>query len=78
MLKDWKPLPSRFEAQMGRFHQTLLGRAPLPVTSADARRSLELVTAFYHSSSTHEDVELPIGTQHPRYDSWLPPQHRAA
>ncbi|MBR2688885.1 MAG: Gfo/Idh/MocA family oxidoreductase [Aquamicrobium sp.] len=78
LLKDWKPLPSRFEAQMGRFHQTLLGRAPLPVTSADARRSLELVTAFYHSSSTHEDVELPIGTQHPRYDSWLPPQHRAA
>ncbi|HEV2502810.1 MAG TPA: Gfo/Idh/MocA family oxidoreductase [Mesorhizobium sp.] len=78
LLKDWKPLPSRFEAQMGRFHETLLGRAPLPVTSADARRSLELVTAFYHSSSTHEDVELPIGTQHPRYDSWLPPQYRAA
>lgn len=78
LLKGWKPLPSRFEAQMGRFYQTLLGKAPLPVTSADARRSLELVTAFYHSSSTHEDVELPIGAQHPRYESWVPPQYRAA
>jgi hypothetical protein len=50
----------------------------MPVTSADSRRALEIVTAFYHSSTTHEDVTLPIPADHPRYQSWVPPQFRAA
>lgn len=78
LLKDWKHVPSRFETQMARFHDALMGTAPLPVTSADSRRSLELVTAFYHSSSTNEDVPLPIGPGHPLYQSWVPAQFRAA
>jgi hypothetical protein len=45
---------------------------PLPVTTADARQALELVTAFYHSSETHTDVRLPIPPDHPKYGSWLP------
>lgn len=78
LLKDWQHVPSRFETQMARFHDALVGKAPLPVTSADSRRSLELVTAFYHSSTTHEDVALPLGPGHPLYESWVPAQFRAA
>lgn len=78
LLKDWKHVPSRFETQMARFYDALTGAGTLPVTSADSRRSLELVTAFYHSSSTGEDVALPIGPGHPLYESWVPAQFRAA
>jgi hypothetical protein len=34
------------------------------------------VTAFYHSSSTHQDVALPLGPDHPLYQSWVPAQFR--
>jgi hypothetical protein len=43
-----------------------------PVTLADARLSLELVTAMYDSAQTSKAVELPIGEDHPKYGSWLP------
>jgi len=78
LLADWQHVPSRFQTQMARFHAALMGTAPLPVTSTDSRRALELVTAFYHSSTTHEDVELPLGAEHPRYSSWVPPQFQKA
>lgn len=78
LLKDWKHVPSRFETQMARFHDALTGVGPLPVTSKDSRRSLELVTAFYHSSSSGEDVVLPLGPGHPLYESWVPAQFRSA
>ena len=45
---------------------------PLPITLADARQSLELVTALYHSSATGTAVNLPIGTDHPKYNGWAP------
>jgi predicted dehydrogenase len=72
LLKDWTPVPSRFETQMAWFHTALETGGPLPVTSADSRRSLEIVTAFYHSSRTHEEVSFPIGKDHPLYHGWLP------
>ena len=78
LLKDWQHVPSRFQTQMARFHEALTGAGKLPVNSADSRRSLELVTAFYHSSATGEDVALPIGPGHPLYESWVPAQFRAA
>jgi predicted dehydrogenase len=78
LLKDWQHVPSRFATQMARFHTALTEGGPLPVTSADSRRALELVTAFYHSSATNEDVVLPIGPGHPLYESWVPAQFRAA
>ena len=72
LLKDWADVPPRFTTQMARFHDALMGRGPLPVTSEDSRRALEIVTAFYHSSLTHQEVVFPIGTDHPKYRSWLP------
>jgi hypothetical protein len=57
---------------MARFHESLTKGAPLPVTAADSRRALEIVTAFYYSSRTHQEVVFPIGKDHPNYRSWLP------
>jgi len=72
LLKDWQPVAPRFETQMRRFHAALSGTGPMPVTSADSRRALEIVTAFYHSSQTREEVSFPVGPEHPKYRSWLP------
>ena len=37
---------------------------------SDARASIELITAAYHSAATGETVRLPIGTDHPAYAGW--------
>lgn len=42
------------------------------VTLADARATIEFVTAVYHAARTGERVTLPLGTDHPRYGGWLP------
>jgi predicted dehydrogenase len=76
LLAGWQYVPPRYTGQFARFHEALMTGGPLPVTSADARRSLELVTAFYHSSETHEDVVLPITEGHPKYRTWVPAAFR--
>ena len=76
LLANWQDVPSRFQTQMARFHDHLEGKGPLPVTSADSRRALEIVTAFYHSSETRTEVTMPIGPEHPKYRSWLPASHQ--
>jgi hypothetical protein len=43
--------------------------APSP---RDARVSLELITAIYHSAQTGEAVDLPIEQNYPTYHGWLP------
>jgi hypothetical protein len=54
-------------AQFARLHGALSDGTTLPVTVADARASIELITAAYHSAATGETVRLPIGTDHPAY-----------
>ena len=76
LLKDWTDVPPRFNTQMSRFYDSLTSGAPLPVTTTDSRRALEIVTAFYHSSETRTEVSLPIGPDHPKYASWLPASHQ--
>jgi hypothetical protein len=39
---------------------------------ADARASLELITALYSSARSGVDVVLPIERDHPLYEGWLP------
>ena len=70
VLAGWTPVGPRFTTQMLRFHDHLEGRGPLPVTSADARRALELVTAIYQSSDSGVEVTLPIGPDSPKYADW--------
>ena len=45
------------------------------VTLADARASIEFVTAAYHSARSGHPVAFPLDDRHPLYDGWLP-DHR--
>lgn len=71
-LARFNPLPESYAGQFYRFYEALETGGELPVTLADARASLELITALYHSAQTGQPVELPIGPDHPKYASWLP------
>ena len=69
-------LPSQrgwFARQFALFHAALRDGGELPVTLADARTSLELVTALYHAAETGRTVSLPIPPDHPKYTGWIPP-----
>jgi predicted dehydrogenase len=77
-LSDWTFVPSRYTGLMAAYYEALEARSPMPVTLADARRSLELVTALLHSAETGQPVALPITAEHPKYDGWYPRSaHRA-
>jgi predicted dehydrogenase len=75
-LAEFRPAPESFAGQFSRIHAALRGGAPLPVTLADARASLELITAIYHSAATGTDVALPIKPEHPKYGNWCPSDRR--
>jgi len=61
-----------YARQFELFHAALTESAPLPVTIADARQSLELVTAAYASAASGQAETLPIGPGHPLYGAWAP------
>ena len=71
-LAGWTPRLEGFEGQFERIHAAITGHAATPVTLADARQSLELITAIYHSAETGTVVRLPIGREHPKYANWVP------
>jgi predicted dehydrogenase len=71
-LADYRPWPPRYEGQLGAYREALMTEAPLPVTLGDARTSLELITALYHSAATGVPVSLPIEPDHPSYAGWPP------
>lgn len=73
-LAGFTPKPERFIGQFLDFYDVLTGKAGPTVTLADARASIELITALYHSAQTGQPVELPLGRAHPRYDGWRPTQ----
>lgn len=64
------PLPEGFAGQFYRFYHALQDNSELPVTLADARASLELITAVYYSAHTRAVVDLPIDRDHPWYAGW--------
>ena len=68
--------PERNAGQFLRLHKALTEGGPLPVSIADARPSLELLSGLYHSARTGEAVALPLGRDHPLYAGWLPPAAR--
>ncbi len=71
-LASYEPVHPRFRGQLGDYHCALVTGGPLPVVLADARRSLELITALYHSAETEEPVRLPLPSGHPKQTSWRP------
>ena len=71
-LKGYVPTLESFEGQFVRIHATITEGAEKPVSIADARAALELITAIYHSGETGNPVTLPIGLEHPKYSNWTP------
>ncbi len=72
VLAAFKPSTESFSGQFERIHASITGGEPLPVTLADARVSLELITAIYHSAESGTAVNLPIANDHPKYGNWMP------
>lgn len=72
VLAAFQPAEDGYTRQFQLFHQSLVQGHEPPVTLADARISLELVTAAYHAQRTGCAVALPIGNEHPLYKSWAP------
>ncbi len=71
-LSHFVPQPEGFEGQFYRFYSALRDGTEPPVTTADARLSLEALTAMYHSARSGQPVALPLGKDHPAYGGWLP------
>ena len=71
-LADFQPSLESFTGELARIHACLTAGAPTPVTLADARASLELITAIYYSAESGTPQSLPIAPDHPRYASWVP------
>jgi predicted dehydrogenase len=74
-LARFQPLPEGFAGQFYRFYQAMHRQADkteLPVTLADARAAIDLVTAAYYSARTHQPVSLPTSRDHPYYTGWQP------
>lgn len=75
-LAGFRPSAESFAGQFARIHASITGNEPLPVILADARASLELITAIYHSAETGTAVSLPIASDHPKYGNWIPASSR--
>jgi predicted dehydrogenase len=63
------------EDYAGQLERWAIGRAtgrPPPVTMADARNLLEVVTAMYLSSREDREVALPFHDDDPALDGWQP------
>ena len=71
-LDDYPTHKHGFARLFALFHAALEGEAEPPVSLADARGSLALATAIYHSSATGLFVDLPLAADHPAYAGWLP------
>jgi len=69
-LDDWTFVPSRFNGLMARYHASLETGAEFPITLAEARQSIEFVTALFCSAQTGARVDLPIEPSHPMYRGW--------
>jgi len=69
-LARFEPRAEGFAGQFSRFYQALESGTELPVTLGDARASLELITAIYHSARTRAPVSLPLDPGHPLYGGW--------
>jgi predicted dehydrogenase len=70
VVAGFSPREEFFESQFVRLHKALTTGGEMPVTLADARASLELITGIYHSAVTGQRVEFPLLPGHPRYGGW--------
>ncbi|MGK2928487.1 MAG: Gfo/Idh/MocA family protein [Acidimicrobiales bacterium] len=71
-LATFEPGPELYKGQFARLADALRRGHRPPVTLADARSSLELLTALYWSADRGVDVALPIERTHDFYGGWQP------
>jgi predicted dehydrogenase len=69
---DFVPPAAQYTGQFQGFVDALAAGTEFPVTIADARASLELVTAWYRSARSGSVEALPLPTDHPDRGSWRP------
>jgi predicted dehydrogenase len=60
-----------FAGQFELFYRAVKNGEPFPVTLADARRALELITAAFASAHTGAAIKLPLNAEHPGYRGWV-------
>jgi predicted dehydrogenase len=70
-LADFRPEPEGYAGQFIRYYQSLTEGKVLPVTLADARASIELVTACYASALSGESVAMPLPQNHALRGGWI-------
>ena len=71
-LIDYTPHREGFARQFELMHAAIHDGAPPPVTLADARASLELITAIYQANASGKAVNLPLEREAPGYAGWVP------
>jgi predicted dehydrogenase len=71
-LADFPDAAEGFAGQFAAIHAAIVDGSALPVTLEDARVSLELLSAAYHSARSGEAVSLPLDGEHPAFAGWLP------
>jgi predicted dehydrogenase len=65
-------VPNGYAGMFAALADALDGNGGREVTLNAGRQSLEFVTAVYASARSNLPVDLPIGSDHPMYGSWLP------
>ncbi len=64
-------VPQRYGGLVGEIHKALTGDvSAAPPTFAEARHSIELITAIYQAQRTQSVVDLPLDEAHPLYGGW--------
>lgn len=71
-LADYPKHKDGFTRQLELFYSSLQNGHQPPVTLADARASLELITAIYEAARTQSKVHLPLPKDAVGYAGWLP------
>jgi len=69
-LAEFVPEAELYKGQFARLASAIATGAPPPVTLADARASLELVTGAYWSARHGVDVALPLPADHAFHGGW--------
>lgn len=72
VLSTVSEVPQSFAGYMTEIADYLDHGGGTPVTAEDGRRSLELITAIYHSAREQTWVALPLNEHTPLYNSWAP------
>ena len=68
----YEPGPEDYVGQFARYADSWASGGELPVTLADARLMLELLTALYESSRLGIEVSLPLADDDPALAGWAP------